>query len=91
MLHILGVNDLLALSGSTFKLDSPYGDELPAQGYDPGKDTYQPPSGEFITVAVDPKSKRLQLLEPFSKWDGDDLKDLLVLIKVGHALSASYF
>lgn len=28
-------------TGKTFKLDSPYGDELPAKGFDPGEDTYQ--------------------------------------------------
>lgn len=31
---------------------------------------------------VDPNSKRLQLLEPFDKWDGNDLVDMTVLIKV---------
>lgn len=39
-------------------------------------------SGESVSVAVDPKSQRLQLLEPFDKWNGQDLKDLTVLIKV---------
>jgi aconitate hydratase len=33
-------------------------------------------------VDVDPKSNRLQLLEPFDKWDGKDLTDMAVLIKV---------
>lgn len=28
------------------------------------------------------KSQRLQLLEPFDKWDGKDLVDMVVLIKV---------
>ena len=31
---------------------------------------------------VNPKSDRLQLLQPFEKWDGKDAKDLPVLIKV---------
>ena len=31
---------------------------------------------------VDPKSQRLQLLSPFDKWDGKDLTDMTVLIKV---------
>jgi hypothetical protein len=35
-----------------------------------------------VAVDVDPKSSRLQLLEPFNKWDGGDLRDLRVLIKV---------
>ena len=53
-------------------------------GFDPGEDTYQhpPADGSDINVDVDPTSDRLQLLTPFSKWDGGDLKDLPVLIKV---------
>ena len=34
-----------------------------------------------MTVTVDPKSTRLQLLEPFNAWDGKDLTDLAILIK----------
>jgi len=60
------------------------GDELPNRGFDPGLDTYDaPPSeGSKVNVDVDPKSQRLQLLEPFDKWDGKDLEDLTILIKV---------
>lgn len=62
-------------------MEPPTGECLPPKGFDPGADTYQKPSlsGE---VAVDPKSDRLQLLEPFDKWDGKDLIDLPILIKV---------
>merc|ERR1712165_659716 len=75
---------LQGADGQEFLLDSPYGDELPTAGFDPGEDTYQhPPSdGSGVTVDVDPKSDRLQLLSPFQKWDGGDLKDARVLIKV---------
>lgn len=67
-----------------FKLSDPFADELPANGFDPGQDTYEaPPSdGSGVKVNVDPASQRLQLLSPFKKWDGQDLKDLTVLIKV---------
>ena len=70
-------------------MDSPYGDELPAKGFDPGEDTYEEPpaDGSKLKVDVDSKSQRLQLLEPFDVWDGKDLVDLTVLIKV---LSACY-
>lgn len=35
--------------GKEFKLDSPFGDELPARGFDPGQDTYEaPPSVNII-------------------------------------------
>ena len=81
-LHNCSLNQLL--TGSKFKLESPYGDELPAKGFDPGQDTYQPPpaDGSSVKVQVDPKSNRLQLLTPFDKWDGKDLDDMSVLIKV---------
>ncbi|XP_078034776.1 putative aconitate hydratase, mitochondrial [Augochlora pura] len=70
--------------GKEFLLKDPFGDELPSKGFDPGMDTYDmPPSdGSKVKVDVDPKSQRLQLLEPFDKWDGKDLTDLTVLIKV---------
>lgn len=70
--------------GNPFKLESPYGDELPSKGFDPGEDTYQPPpaDGSSITVDVDPNSNRLELLTPFSRWDGQDYEGLQLLIKV---------
>jgi aconitate hydratase len=34
-----------------------------------------------VQVNVDPKSNRLQLLEPFSSWSGSDIKGTQVLIK----------
>lgn len=38
--------------------------------------------GSNVKVDVDPKSQRLQLLEPFDVWNGKDLVDMTVLIKV---------
>ena len=75
---------LKGANGEEFVLENPYGDELPTAGFDPGEDTYQhPPSdGSGVAVDVDPTSNRLQLLTPFTKWDGGDLKDMRVLIKV---------
>ncbi|KAK2192001.1 hypothetical protein NP493_41g04038 [Ridgeia piscesae] len=77
-------DSLTAPDGTKFKLDSPYGDELPAKGFDPGVDTYQAPpeDGSSIQVDVSPTSDRLQLLSPFKRWDGEDLTDLRVLLKV---------
>ena len=70
--------------GNKFKLEAPSGDTLPNRGFDAGVNTYQgpPSSGLNLRVDVDPKSNRLQLLEPFKKWDGNDYIDLPVLIKV---------
>lgn len=77
-------DELTGKDGKKFKLDAPFGDELPQKGFDPGMDTYEaPPSdGSKVKVDVDPKSQRLQLLEPFDTWNGKDLQDMTVLIKV---------
>ncbi|KRT82976.1 hypothetical protein AMK59_3111 [Oryctes borbonicus] len=76
--------DELPGKSGKFKLSSPFADELPSKGFDPGQDTYQaaPGDGSSVRVDVSPKSQRLQLLEPFDKWDGKDLKEMTVLIKV---------
>lgn len=73
--------------GNTFNLEAPTGHELPQKGFDPGQNTYQEPPKDAdvragISVAVDPKSDRLQLLQPFPRWDGGDLENMPVLIKV---------
>lgn len=68
-------------------MSNPFGDELPARGFDPGQDTYQAPpaDGSAVNVEVSPSSNRLQLLEPFKVWDGKDLEDLTILIKVSNS------
>ncbi|KAF9344721.1 aconitate hydratase [Mortierella sp. AD094] len=75
---------LIGADGKPFKFTDPSGNELPPRGYDPGEDTYQAPPKEkgTITVQVSPTSNRLQLLEPFKKWDGKDMEDMPILIKV---------
>jgi aconitate hydratase len=74
---------LLNDSGVSVKLDPPVGEILPAKGYAPGEDTFVAPPGDRsgVTVVVDPKSDRLQLLDPFPAWDGSDYIDLPVLMK----------
>ena len=69
--------------GIEFKLSPPTGDGLPANGYDPGQDTYQAPPEDraSISVAVSPESDRLQILSGFSAWDGKDATDIPILIK----------
>nr|XP_023026808.1 probable aconitate hydratase, mitochondrial isoform X1 [Leptinotarsa decemlineata] len=77
-------DELQGAGGKKFKLSPPFGDELPNKGFDPGQDTYVAPveDGSKLSVDVDPKSQRLQLLQPFDKWDGKDLEDMTILIKV---------
>ncbi len=69
--------------GEQVMLDEPTGQELPPQGFAVEDAGYQAPAedGSTVSVVVDPKSKRLQLLEPFEAWEGIDLKGLKLLIK----------
>merc|ERR1711931_207270 len=39
-------DSLTAEDGTTFKLDAPYGDQLPKNGFDAGEDTYQHPPAD---------------------------------------------
>jgi aconitate hydratase len=71
-------------AGQEVMLDEPKGFELPPKGFsveDPG---YQAPSGigANVEVVVSPASQRLQLLSPFTPWEGIDLMGLRLLIKV---------
>ncbi len=77
------VDTLTAPDGSQVKLDAPQGDVLPTKGYDPGANTFiaPPADGSGITVEVSPTSDRLQLLEPFPAWDGNDYLKLPILMK----------
>lgn len=69
--------------GEQVKLDEPTGQELPQRGFAVEDAGYQAPAadGSGVQVAVDPASKRLQLLDPFAAWEGTDLKGLKLLIK----------
>lgn len=69
--------------GEKVKLDEPTGFELPPKGFDVKDAGYQAPAanGDTVQVLVDPNSSRLQLLDPFTPWEGVDIKDLKLLIK----------
>ena len=75
---------LINEKNEAIKLEPPTGEELPAHGFGSEAFGYQAPAidGENIRVIVDPNSERLQLLEPFPAWEGQDLKGLRLLIKV---------
>ena len=70
-------------AGEPVRLEPPSADELPAKGFDPGESGFVPPAepGADVTVVVKPDSERLELLEPFPAWDGQDLVGLRVLVK----------
>ncbi|KAF0975817.1 hypothetical protein FDP41_005144 [Naegleria fowleri] len=77
-------DSLVGSDGKEFKLSPPRGEELPSKGFDAGQNTFQAPpaDGSNIKVEVSPTSDRLQLLAPFSPWDGKDYTDCSILIKV---------
>jgi aconitate hydratase len=74
---------LINKKGEDVKLDEPTGYELPPKGFSVDDPGYIPPAadGSQIRVIVKPDSQRLQLLEPFSPWEGVDLRGLRLLIK----------
>jgi len=70
--------------GEKVKLEEPSGLEMPPKGFAVEDAGYQAPAadGSNVNIAVSPTSDRLQLLDPFSAWEGIDLKGLRLLIKV---------
>lgn len=82
----LGFNpetDAIQTDTGEIRLSPPSGEELPPNGFVATHDGYIPPADtpNAVEIAVDPNSKRLQLLTPFAPWDGENLTDLLVLVK----------
>ncbi len=67
-----------------FKFDDPTGWELPPQGFEVDDPGYIAPvkDGSNVEIVVNPKSDRLQLLSPFPAWEGDNIYDAPLLIKV---------
>lgn len=74
---------LKAADGKEFKFQPPQGEELPAKGFAKGEEGYVAPAenGDTLTVDIPPTSERLQLLQPFPRWDGKDFEKLPLLIK----------
>jgi aconitate hydratase len=73
-------DELTGADGKKFKLQPPVADELPAKGFVADPTGYQAPAGRSATVAVSPKSDRLQLLDPFPAWDKKDGVDNMVVL-----------
>lgn len=74
---------LKTADGKEFKFSEPQGEELPGKGFATGEEGFIPPAedGESLEVDIPPTSERLQLLQPFPKWDGKDFEKLPLLIK----------
>ncbi|HYC87556.1 MAG TPA: hypothetical protein VEB86_20120, partial [Chryseosolibacter sp.] len=73
------VND----EGKSVKLDEPAGVEFPPRGFEVKDAGYIAPAadGSKVQVKIDPKSNRLQALEPFKAWDGKNLIGMKLLLK----------
>lgn len=72
-------------NGEKIKLDPPTGLELPSIGFSKGEEGYIAPlskeAKQNVDVIVDKESDRLQLLDKFQPWDGNDYEDLPLLLK----------
>jgi aconitate hydratase len=69
--------------GRAFRFTPPEGEELPREGFARGEEGYEAPAadGAAVQVVVRPDSERLQLLQPFPRWDGRDFDRLPILVK----------
>jgi aconitate hydratase len=77
-------DELQGKDGKKFKLTPPQkAADIPAKGFVFSLAGYinPPKAGTSVDVKVDPQSDRLQLLSPFSKWDGNDYRELPLLLK----------
>jgi len=77
-------DSLVNEKGEHFKLTPPEGDELPSKGFAVEDNGYQAPAeeGSMVEIKVSPDSSRLQLLDNFPVWDGNNITDAKLLIKV---------
>ncbi|WPK23114.1 hypothetical protein PUMCH_000339 [Australozyma saopauloensis] len=79
------ITDSIKTESGDFKFTPPKGDELPGSGFIDGRAEFYPdpnpkPNAE-VEINVSPSSDRLQILEPFAPWSGEEL-DTTVLLKV---------
>jgi len=74
---------LINENGEEVRLEEPTGYELPPNGFDVEDSGFQAPAedGSQIVVSVNENSERLQLLAPFTAWDGHNITGAKLLIK----------
>ncbi|WP_409479582.1 aconitate hydratase [Pseudobdellovibrio sp. HCB154] len=75
------MTDELVGPNGKVKLTPPSAPELPEKGFVPDTVGYQKPEGATAKVTIADNSPRLQFLQPFTKWDGKDFVDQLLLAK----------
>ncbi len=77
-------DELTASDGTKFKLEPPKSaPEVPEEGFmrPEGIFVEPPENSDDIEVMIKSDSKRLQRLEPFSKWNGQDFEELPIMVK----------
>lgn len=74
---------LLNEAGEAVMLDEPQGIEMPPAGFAVEENGYHEPAtdGSKVSVIVAEGSERLQLLDPFQPWDGQNIKGMRLIIK----------
>ena len=75
---------LTGADGQEFMLEPPQpAPDVPEADFDRGSSSYEDPpeNGNDIELTVAPDSERIQLLNPWPAWDGEDLVDMPVLVK----------
>lgn len=75
------ITDELDTPKGKIKLKAPEAPELPAKGFVPDTEGYLAPAGKNAEVKVASNSERLQILSPFTEWNGQDFVGQLVLAK----------
>lgn len=78
-------DELEAKDGTKFRLSPPkIAPEVPPLGFKDTINIYVPPAEDpdNVVVRIDSNSQRLQTLQPFLEWDGNDFSKLPVLAKV---------
>jgi aconitate hydratase len=78
------IDSLVGADGVPFILDAPkLAPEVPALTFERGASLYTSPpdEGTTIDVLIDAASPRLQVMESWPAWDGQDFLDMPVLIK----------
>lgn len=77
-------DSLTAADGTEFKLDPPKtAPEVPSENFATGNSSYEAPpeDGSGVDLAVAPDSERIQLMQPWAPWDGNDFEDMPVVMK----------
>lgn len=80
------MTDSIALeNGQQFRFEPPSGVDLPVSGFAAGNPLFQPTTptpDPSVSVAIDPESDRLAVLEPFDSYPAGELSGMRVLVKV---------